>query len=92
MGNTTAEYPLMIGGYTGTGANTFSPQNMRKFSTGDSNNDFLNANSALNYAAGWWYRGSCRSGDLNLNRPTPILIGGLVFTEMKICQKNCTTA
>jgi len=92
VGNTTAEYPLMIGGFTGTGTNPFAPHNNREFSTRDNDNDFLNANCAANSAAGWWYRGNCRGTDFNLNRPTPVFSGGLVFTEMKMRPKNCITA
>ena len=93
MGNSTAEYPLTVDGYTGTGGNPFIAHNRRRFSTRDNDNDFSGFNCAVNFASGWWYTSSCRSTDTNLNRPMPFLSRtALQYVEMKIRPKNCLIA
>jgi len=90
VGNSTAEYPLMVEGFTGTGVNLFAAHNGRRFSTRDNDNDLSGFNCAVNLAAGWWYGGSCRTTDTNLNRAPPSIPRFAVrFVEMKIRPQNC---
>ena len=98
VGNTTDEYPLTIGGFTGiTPTDPFATggHNGRKFSIYDNDNDQTSLNCAYNAAAGWWYN-ACWHINLNYR------YGGVYFMalastwytprwiEMKIRPLNCT--
>ena len=93
VGNSTEEYPLMVGGYTGTGTDQFAPHNMMKFTTRDNENDsWPRGNCAVFYSAGWWFGDRCPNTQMNLNKSPPHLAESLVFAEMKIHPKHCIMA
>ena len=105
VGNTTDEYPLTIGGFTGiTPTDPFAGQshNGRKFSTYDNDNDQSSSNCAVEIGGaknngGWWYD-ICWSINLNIHY-NPAQYGSMNLAstyynprwiEMKIRLLNCT--
>ena len=95
VGNTSAEYPLTIGGFSGiTPTDPFATHNLSgvKFSTFDNDNDhILKDNCAGEIGSAWWYR-SCYH--INLNRRSPYVYLNskwyhLLHAEMKIRQRDC---
>ena len=56
VGTESQEYPLTIGGFTGTTTDPFvtDPLNGQRFSTFDNDNDRSSVNCAAN-SGGWWY-------------------------------------
>ena len=97
VGNTTDEYPLTIGGFTGiTPTDPFAghPLNGRKFSTYDNDNDQSGTNCAINNG-GWWYN-ACWRINLNYQYNVPVFmyLAGTWYNprwiEMKIRPLNCT--
>ena len=60
-----------------------------KFSTPDNDNDKRGgSNCAVTYKSGYWYN-NC--GSSNINRQPPRVDGSGLFSEMKICPKDCIT-
>ena len=92
VGSASEEYPLTVGGFTGVGTDLFAnhPLNGTKFSTPDNDNDKDGGNCAANWKSGWWYN-SCTH--ININRQPPYEGGScnVLFSEMKICPKDCIT-
>ena len=88
VGSANDEYPLTVGGYTGSIPNDQALYfNGRKFSTPDNDNDGNGNNCAALDKSGWWYYG-CRY--VNLNYQPPYINGNsVIFSEMKIHPKNC---
>ena len=94
VGNTSAEYPLTIGGFTGaTPTDPFvtHPLNGMKFSTHDNDNDNNAGNCAVGQKNGWWFN-NCHF--INLNKQPPEVYFNskphyLMVTEMKIRQLDC---
>ena len=66
VGNSTTEYTLTIGGYSGTaGDSLIKNHNGRKFTTRDNDNDYwTGGNCAQRYPGAWWYK-SCYDSNLN---------------------------
>ena len=93
VGNSSAEYPLTIGGFTGiTPADPFvtDPLNNMKFSTSDNDNDQSGGNCAASNG-GWWHN---QCGYIYPNRQPPYVVlktSGYypLLIEMKIRQHNC---
>ena len=95
VGNTSAEYPLTIGGFTGaTPTDPFvtHPLNGARFSTHDNDNDKCGANCAASDRSGWWFN-NC--DHINLNQQAPFVFlsrnYNLLKVEMKIRQVDCIT-
>ena len=94
VGNTSAEYPLIIGGFTGiTTEDPFvtHPLNGMKFSTVDNDNDQLNNGNCAGSNDGWWHN-NCYLINPNCQPPTVYLNSTfyyLLSVEMKIRQHNC---
>jgi len=88
VGSASEEYPLTIGGFTGEGDDGFARHNRMKFSTPDKDNDKWSSNCAAHYKSGWWHR-SCHI--ININKQPPDAGPIVLFTEMKIRPKDCTT-
>ena len=94
VGNSSAEYPLTIGGFTGiTPTDPFvtHPLNNMKFTTIDNHNDQRSSNCAARYNNGWWYN-SC--ADIYPNNQSPYIYLNskgydLLSMEIKIRQHNC---
>ena len=65
VGSASEEYPLTVGGYSGSipSANALYYNGM-KFTTADNDNDEIGGNCAVRYKSGNWYT-SCRYIDLN---------------------------
>ena len=98
VGNSTTEYTLTVGGYSGTaGDNLAGHHNGMKFSTRDNDNDNWEGNCAQFYNGAWWFN-NCYDSHLNSvyhhNPNISIDIGiiwstwrgwfySLKFTEMK---------
>ena len=90
VGNASEEYPLTVGGYSGSIASNYALYyNKMKFSTPDDDND---AHSGTNCAAvrksGYWYK-SCHYISLNEQPPYVHPHGSIIFAEMKIRPKDC---
>ena len=92
VGSASEEYPLTVGGFTGVGTDWFNVKsetlNGMKFSTPDNDNDKYGGNCAAYYRSGWWHD-HCTWVDIN--NPKPYLHGHILFSEMKICPKDCIT-
>ena len=90
VGSASEEYPLTVGGFTGVGTDSFAshPLNGMKFSTTDNDNDKYRGNCAANDKSGWWFN-NC--DHININQQPPYVYGSVLFTEMKICPKDCIT-
>ena len=94
VGNTSAEYPLTIGGFTGvTSTDPFvtHPLNGMRFSTSDNDNDQTGISCAGRHQNGWWFK-SC--DHINLNQQPPFVHLNSkdhhpLRVEMKIRQNDC---
>ena len=72
VGDSTTEYTLTVGGYSGTAGDSLGNNNINgtKFSTADNNNGalserlFHNVSCAVAHTSAWWYH-SCFNVDLN---------------------------
>ena len=103
VGNSTTEYTLTVGGYSGTAGDSLDYHNGMKFSTRDNDNDdWSSGNCAQTYHGGWWFNNCITS---HLNGPyhhNPVISPGtgimwyrwkgwaysLKFTEMKTRHNN----
>ena len=90
VGSASEEYPLTVGGFTGVGIDEFArhPLNSMKFTTPDNDNDKSSGNCATSSKSGWWHN-NCHN--INTNRQPPVVLGYVLFSEMKIRPKDCIT-
>ena len=93
VGTATKEYPLTIGGFTGTTTDPFAthPLNGQRFSTVDNDNDRSGGNCANSNGGGWWHNGCWH---INPNRQPPSVYlnsksYNLLSTEIKIRPRDC---
>ena len=95
VGNSCAEYPLTIGGFTGiTPEDPFAtiPLNNMKFTTIDNDNDQDGGhNCAASASSGWWYNNCAKIFPNNQSPYVHLNSSGynLLSIEMKIRQYNC---
>ena len=93
VGNSSAEYPLTIGGFTRVTTDFFvtHPLNNMKFSTPDNDNDQTRVDCAVSHSGGRWYN-SCVHIYPN-NQPAYVHLNSngynLLSIEMKIRQHDC---
>ena len=103
VGNSTTEYTLIVGRYSGTAGDSLSwGHNGMKFTTRDNDNDKYSGNCAQNWHSAWWFHG-CFDSHLNglyhhnpvISSPNGIMWGhwkgfsySLKFTEMKTRRNN----
>ena len=103
VGNSTTEYTLTVGGYSGTAGDSLSSwHNGRKFTTRDNNNDIYSGNCAQLYYGAWWFD-ACFSSHINgpyYHSPVVSYANGIIwyhwkgsyyslkFTEMKTRRNN----
>ena len=103
VGNSTTEYTLTVGGYSGTAGDSLTRwHNGRKFSTRDNDNDNYSGNCAQHYPGAWWFD-ACFSSHINgPYQHNPVISYGngiiwsawkglyysLKFTEMKTHHNN----
>ena len=102
VGNSTTEYTLTVGGYSGTAGDSLAWHNGMKFTTRDNDNDPPSGNCALDWYGAWWFYACFHS---HLNGPyhhNPVLssangiiwrhwkgpLYSLKFTEMKTRRNN----
>ena len=92
VGSASEEYPLTVGGYSGSIPSSRALYyNGMKFTTPDNDNDKWNGdNCAADYNSGNWYNG-CRHIDLNHQPPLVDPPGNVLFIEMKVHPKDCIT-
>ena len=98
--DSSTQYALEIGGYSGDAGDCMATHNEHKFSTKDRDNDVWSWNCAVACKGGWWYF-ACHSSNLNgqyLSGPHTSYADGvnwsyfkgqnysLKFTEMKVKQ------
>ena len=88
VGSVHHNYPLTLTGFTLTSGDIMGTANGRQFSTPDDDNDNSGSNCAAIYRSGWWYHRGCSQLN-NINRSPPNVDGNVLFTEMKIRQKDC---
>ena len=97
IGDTTTDYTITVGGYSGDAGDSLVYHNGMKFSTKDRDNDISVINCAVPISGAWWYR-DCYYSNLNglylngynLNGVNWYHFRGYIslkFTEMKF-QKN----
>ena len=93
VGPGKSEYPLSLGGFTGTGTDWFgygyytSIYGQRFTTSIDNDNDGSSGNCAASDKSGWWYH-NCHY--ININKQPPHVHGRVViFNEIKIRPKNC---
>ena len=91
VGSASEEYPLTVGGFTGIGTDRFAshPLNGMKFSTPDNDNDNWSVNNCAVHCKSVWWHNHCYS--INGNHQPPIVGKEMLFSEMKICLKDCIT-
>ena len=102
VGNSTTEYTLTVGGYSGTAGDSLTHHNGMKFTTRDNDNDNWPGNCAIELHGAWWF-GNCFYSHLNgPYQHNPILSSyngtlwyhwkgpyySLKFTEMKTRRNN----
>ena len=103
VGDSTTEYTLTVGGYSGTAGDSLAGHhNGMKFSTRDNDNDNYSGNCAQYYQGAWWFN-YCFSSHLNglyYHNPVHSSANGTVwpswkgwyyslkFTEMKTRRNN----
>ena len=100
VGNSTTEYNLTEGGYSGTAGDSLDYHNGMKFSTRDNDNDKHSINCAQIDRGAWWFR-YCISSHLNGLYHNPVISSNdgiiwyhwkgyysLKFTEMKTRRNN----
>ena len=86
VGDSTTEYTLTVGGYSGTAGYSLTYHNGMKFSTGDNDNDnrrFFNCAQVLQ--GGWWFN-ACYDSHLNgLYHHNPVISSdnGIIWTHWK---------
>ena len=92
VGSASEEYPLTVGGYSGSIARSYALYyNGAKFSTPDNDNDGKSSgNCATPRKSGNWYK-NCDHIDLNKQSPFVFPAGNVLFAEMKIRPKDCIT-
>ena len=92
VGNASEEYPLTVGGYSGSILSSHALYfNGAKFSTPDNDNDGKSGGScAALYKSGNWYD-NCHHIHLNVQPPYVKIHGHVLFSEMKIRPKDCIT-
>ena len=89
VGSASEEYPLTVGGYSGSISSTYALYyNRMKFSTADNDNDERGGNCAVSQKSGYWYK-DCRYINLNEQPPFIYPYRSVFFAEMKIRPKNC---
>ena len=90
VGSASDEYPLTVGGYTGTISSSLALYfNGMKFTTLDNDNDERGDNCAVSYKSGNWYK-DCHT--INVNQQPPYInpfYTAIIFAEMKIRPKDC---
>ena len=101
VGDSTTEYTLNVGGYSGTAGDSLASYHSgMKFTTKDNDNDNRGSNCAQEYTGAWWYN-NCYSSNLNgryyIRKNTTRGItwyywkrnyDSLKFTEMKTRRNN----
>ena len=65
VGNSTTEYTLTVGGYSGTAGDSLDWHNGMKFSTSDNDNDNRSGNNCAQEVQGGWWFNSCYNSYLN---------------------------
>ena len=90
IGNSTTEYTLTVGGYSGTVKDSLAYHNGRKFSTRNIDNDNSRLNCAQRFIGAWWY-GDCYTSNLNGHYSSGFEwdnFSSLKFSEIKTRHKN----
>ena len=91
VGNSTTEYNLTVGGYSGTAGDNLAYHNGQKFTTRDNDNDNKGGgNCAKENIGAWWYN-YCYNSSLNARYNTNFYWAGffsLRFSEMKTRRNN----
>ena len=88
VGDSTTEYTLTVGGYSGTaGESLIYVHNGKKFSTKDNDNDNDYLNCPVEFHGAWWYN-NCHSSNLNgqyytINRARNIGASGITWRYWK---------
>ena len=83
VSNSSTEYILTVGGYSGTAGDSLTVNhNGRRFSTRDNDNDMWPDNCAQYYTGAWWYN-SCHNSNLN-GRYFSTNDGGIVWDAWKV--------
>ena len=90
VGDSTTEYTLTVGGYSGTAGDSlnyyYMYHNGMKFSTRDNDNDkWYSGNCALSNNGGWWFNG-CFYSHLNgpyHHNPVVSRLNGIIWSTWK---------
>lgn len=64
VGDSSTQYQLAIGNYSGTAGNSLSIHNQQKFTTADMDNDNNSENCAVTFGGGYWFY-NCIASNLN---------------------------
>ena len=85
IGDSTTEYTLTVGGYSGTAGDSLAYHNGKKFSTRDNDNDPHHKNCALIRHGAWWFN-ACMYSHLNSlyhNNPGISSYIGIIWYDWK---------
>ena len=103
VSNSTTEYTLTVGGYSGTAGDSLAYHNGMKFSTRDNENDNKHSVNCAQFWRGAWWFNSCFYSHLNgpyYHKPSINTYDGIIwydwkgwyysleFTEMKTRRNN----
>ena len=93
VGNSTTEYTLTVGGYSGTAGDSltnsstnYGIHNGMKFTTRDNDNDNGSGNNCAQYFHGAWWFNSCFSSHLNglyYHNPNISFENGIIWSTWK---------
>ena len=62
--DSSTQYSLRVGGYSGDAGDSIKHQNGQKFSTKDRDNDVWGGSCAISFKGAWWYK-ECHNSNLN---------------------------
>ena len=95
VGSASEEYPLTVGGFIGVGTDWLNDKSYPHNGISSLLLIMIMTSTVVVTvqlfirADAWWYHGACYH--ININRQPPEVSSNALFSEMKICPKDCIT-